>query len=162
MLLFQLLLKNATVNFHSSYLHNGNLKCLYFSAKHKSISPPLLIIKITRMYIFSFILCINASCQGGGVKRSHCLLVKAGLCSGALSFCAWWRIGSAFWCAAFMSWQNDDMNGTQSLIFSLLIGINLQLACGNNRAFAPLEPKEDSFVRLERQWEQPLEIRIFF
>lgn len=40
------------------------------------------------------------------------------------------------------------MNETQSLIFSLLIGINLQLACGNNRAFAPFEPKEDSFIKV--------------
>lgn len=41
MLSLQLLFKNATVNFHSSYLNNENLKSLYFSslAKHKSVFP---------------------------------------------------------------------------------------------------------------------------
>lgn len=39
------------------------------------------------------------------------------------------------------------MKETQSLIFSLLIGINFQLACGNNSACTSFEP-EDSFMKV--------------
>lgn len=53
-----------------------------------------------------------------------------------------------FWRAAFIFWQRDDKKETQSLIFSLLIGINFQPACGNNGACAHFEPEEDSFIKI--------------
>lgn len=64
--------------------------------------------------------------------------------------------------AAFMSRQDDDRNETQSLIFSLLIGITLQLAGGNNSAFALFET-EDSFIKVAKAvGAGTREIRIFF
>lgn len=59
-----------------------------------------------------------------------------------------WRVTSGFWCAAFISEQNDDRKETQSLIFSLLIGINVRLACGNNSACAPFELEKKSFIKV--------------
>lgn len=53
-----------------------------------------------------------------------------------------------FWRAAFIFRQRDDKKETQSLIFSLLIGINFQPACGNNGACAHFEPEEDSFIKI--------------
>lgn len=40
------------------------------------------------------------------------------------------------------------MKETQSLIFSLLMGINFQLACSNNSAFTPFELEKDSFIKV--------------
>lgn len=45
-------------------------------------------------------------------------------------------------------WQSDDMKETQSLIFSLLVGGNLELACSSNSIYTPRGPEKDSFIKV--------------